>query len=109
MRKRDPVDTSLMARCFAAIFSGVAAGLTYCGWLIFHSRQWGPEQMASVKEFGVWVVLAGAALGFIGGISLTAWLWSQLWDTSNQPLISLRTALILIVLGSIAYGVFRSV
>jgi hypothetical protein len=107
MSKHDPVDTSLMARCFAAIFSGVAAGLTYCGWVIFHSRQWGPEQIASVKEFGIWVVLAGAALGFIGGISLTAWIWSELWDTNRQPLISMRTGVALLVLGSIIYGVFK--
>lgn len=107
MSKLDPVDTSLMARCFAALFSGIAAGLTYCGWLFFHTWQWGPEQLVAFRQFGVWVVLAGAVLGFIGGISLTAWLWSHLWDTSNQPMMSLRTALILIVLGSIAYGVFK--
>jgi hypothetical protein len=29
------------------------------------------------------------------------------WDTRDEPLISLRTALILLVLASIAYAVFR--
>jgi len=98
---------SLFERCFAAVFSGLAAGATYAGWLFFHAGHWGADQMASFKVMGKWAVLGGALLGFLGGISLAAIVWGEVWDTRDEPLISLRTALILLVLASIAYAVFR--
>jgi hypothetical protein len=49
---------SLFERCFAAVFSGLAAGLTYAVWIYFRSGQWGPEQLADLMGIGKWVVLA---------------------------------------------------
>ena len=107
MRNFETDSPSLFERCFAAVFSGLAAGATYATWLIFNTGSWGVEQEAAFKEVGKWIVLAGAALGFLGGISLIAWLWSEVWNTSNQPLFSLRTAFFLLVLVSIAYGISK--
>lgn len=98
---------SLSDRCFAALFSGTAAGATYAVWMFYRSGRWGPEQIAAFKELGVWIVLAGAVLGFLGGLSLAASFWGEAWDTNHQPLISLRTAVTLLVLGAIAYGAYK--
>jgi hypothetical protein len=56
---------------------------------------------------GKWAVLAGAVLGFFGGITLVTSLWGRLWETRNGPLITMETALVLVVLGSIGYWVLR--
>jgi hypothetical protein len=98
---------SLFERCFAALFSGAAAGATYAGWMFYRSGRWGPEQIADFKDLGLWIVQAGAVLGFLGGISLAASFWGDAWDTRDQPFVSLRTAVILIMLGAIAYGVYK--
>jgi hypothetical protein len=45
---------SLFERCFAAVFSGLAAGLTYAVWIYFRSGQWGPEQLADLMGIGKW-------------------------------------------------------
>ena len=103
----DPHSPSFLERCFAAAFSGVAAGATYATWLAFRAGTWSAEQIAAFKDIGKWVVLAGAVIGFVGGISWVAWLWGAIWDTSNQPLISLRAAVALLVIGAIAYGLFK--
>jgi hypothetical protein len=97
---------SLFERCFAAVFSGLAAGLTYAVWIYFRSGQWGPEQLADLMGIGKWVVLAGAVLGFFGGISLVTRLWGHLWETQNESLISLRTAIVLLGLAAVGYWVF---
>lgn len=107
MKRFDTPGPSLFERCFAALFSGAAAGGTYAAWLFYRSGQWGAEQVASFKELGMWIALAGAVLGFLGGLSLAAAFWGDAWDTRDQPLISLRTAIVLLVLGSIAYGLYQ--
>lgn len=98
---------TLLERCFAAIFSGFAAGATYATWLFFHTGIWGSNQLTAFKETGKWVVLAGALFGFFGGISLVVRLWSTVWEPSQVPFFSLRTATILLVLASIAFGVYK--
>ena len=90
-------------RCFAALFSAIAAGITYAVWVFFHAGQWGPEQIQDFKELGKWIVLAGGILGFAGGLSLVGGLWATIWETRNQALISLPTALVLIVLFALVY------
>jgi len=107
MRNLDNDHPTLSERCFAAVFSGLAAGITYAVWLLLHGGRWGAEQVEALKEIGQWVVLAGAVVGFLGGISWVASLWGGIWDRSSQPIVSLRTAVVLLVLGSIAYGVFK--
>jgi hypothetical protein len=107
MNKFESDSPSLFERCFAAIFSGLAAGITYAVWLFFHSGRWGVEQLAALKDIGKWAMLAGALLGFFGGISLVASLWGQVWETQNHSLISLRTAAVLLCLVAIGYGVFK--
>lgn len=99
---------TLFERCFAAVFSGMAAGITYAVFMYFRWGQWGAEQMDAVKDMGKWAVLGGAVLGFLGGISWVTWLWGQVWETRNDNLISLRTALVLLCLGGIAYGIVKS-
>ena len=76
---------TLFERFFAALFSAIAAGVTYALWVFFHSGRWGAEQIQALQSMGKWVVLAGG----------------------NQPLLSLRTFFTLLVLASIAYGVYR--
>ncbi len=98
---------SLFERCFAAVFSGAAAGATYTVWLLYHGGQWGAAQMASLRSIGVWVVLAGAALGFVFGISLVTRLWGGLWETNDEPSLSWRTVLMLLVLGAVVYAAFK--
>lgn len=107
MRDFDNGKPSLFERCFAAAFSGLAAAASYATWLFFHTGTWGAEQATAFKGMGTWIVLAAAVLGFVGGISLVAWLWGEVWDTSSQPLFSLRTALVLLALTAMAYGLFR--
>lgn len=102
-----PEKTTLFERFFAALFSAIAAGVTYAFWVFFHSGRWGPEQMQALQSIGKWIVLAGAVLGFVGGISRVVQLWALLWDTTHQPLISLRTFLTLLVLASIGYGAYQ--
>ena len=109
MRNFESDNPSLFERCFAAVFSGAAAGATYGTWLFFHTGTWSGEPVEAFKDIGKWVVLAGAAVGFLGGISLVAWLWGAIWDTSSQPLFSLRTAVVLLVLGAIAFGIFKQI
>jgi hypothetical protein len=109
MRNLETDNPSLFERCFAAAFSGMAAGATYATWLFFHTGTWGPEQVEAFKDIGKWVTLAGAVVGFLGGISLVAWLWGEIWDTSSQPLFSLRTAVVLLILAAIAYGIFKHI
>ncbi len=99
---------TLFERCFAAVFSGMAAGITYAVFMYFRWGQWSAEQMDAVKDMGKWAVLGGAVLGFLGGISMVTWLWGQVWETRNDNLISLRTALVLLCLGGIAYGMLKS-
>lgn len=98
---------TLFERCFAAFFSACAAGLTFAVWVYFHSGQVSAEQFVEFEQIGKWAVLAGAALGFLGGISAVTTVWSHLWETRSQPLISLRTALLLIAIAAIAYGVLK--
>lgn len=107
MRDSETDRPSLFERCFAAVFSGLAAGATYATWLFFHSGTWNAEQISAFKEIGTWIVLAGALLGFLGGVTLVTSLWGQVWDTTNQPLISLHTAAVLLVLAAISYGLFK--
>lgn len=97
---------TLSERFFAAIFSGFAAGVTYAVWVFFNAYRWGTEQIQALQSMGTWIVLAGGVLGFAGGISLVAQLWAHIWDTTNQPLLSLRTFVTLLVLASIAYGIY---
>jgi len=97
---------SLFERCFAAVFSGMAAGITYAIWVFYHSGSWGAEQIAEFKGIGIWVVLGGAVLGFLGGISLVTWLWGEIWETRTEALISMRTAIVLLCLVSIGYWLF---
>ena len=106
MRNYGTDNPSLFERCFAAVFSGMAAGATYATWLFFHTGTWGAEQVEAFTGIGKWVVLAGAVVGFLSGISLVAWLWGEIWDTTSQPLFSLRIAVVLLVLVAIAYGIF---
>jgi hypothetical protein len=103
----DPEKPTLFERFFAALFSAIAAGVTYAVWVFFNSGRWGPEQMQALQGIGKWIVLAGGVLGFVGGISRVIQLWAHLWDTTHQPLISLRTFLTLLVLASIGYGVYK--
>lgn len=109
MRNFETDNPSLFERCFAAVFSGVAAGATYATWLFFHTGAWGAEQTEAFNDIGKWVALAGAVLGFLSGISLVAWLWGAIWELSSQPLFSLRTAVLLLVLVAIAYGIFKHI
>ncbi|WP_157281267.1 hypothetical protein [Methyloversatilis universalis] len=106
MRNFETDNPSIFERCFAAAFSGVAAGATYATLLFFHTGTWGAEQVEAFKDIGKWIVLAGAVVGFLGGISLVVWIWGEIWDTSSQPLFSLRTAVALLALSAIAYGIF---
>lgn len=107
MRNPDADSPTLFERVFAALFSGMAAGITYAVWVFFHSDQLGSDQLAAARDMGIWVVLAGAVLGFVGGISLVTSLWGRLWETRSGPLITMETALLLVVLGSIAYWVLK--
>ncbi|MDA7418005.1 hypothetical protein PGB34_16700 [Xenophilus arseniciresistens] len=107
MSKFETDSPSLFERCFAAVFSGLAAGVTYALWLFFHSGQWGAEQLAAVKDIGKWIVLAGTVLGFFGGISLVARLWGHVWESQSEPRISMRTALVLLALVAVGYWVLK--
>jgi len=107
MRNAESDTPSLFERCFAAMFSGMAAGITYAVWAFFRAGHWGVEEIAGAKDMGKWAVLAGAVLGFFGGITLVTSLWGRLWETRNGPLITMETALVLVVLGSIGYWVLR--
>ncbi len=98
---------TLFERCFAAVFSGMAAGITYAVVMFFRWGKWGTEQMDAVKDMGKWAVLGGAVLVFLGGISLVTWLRGQVWEARNDSLISLRTALFLLCLSGIACGLFN--
>lgn len=75
--------------------------------MFYRSGRWGPDQIADFKQLGTWIMLAGAVLGFLGGISLVASFWGDAWDTRDQPLVSLKTAVVLLVLAGIGYGLFK--
>ena len=109
VKHSDPEKPTLFERFFAAFFSAIAAGVTYAVWVFFNSGRWGTEQLQTLQDIGKWVVLAGGVLGFLGGISLVAQLWAHIWDTTNQPLMSLRTFFTVLVLASIAYGIYKLV
>ena len=109
MSKFETDSPSLLERCFAAVFSGLAAGITYAVVLFFEAGAWNADQLSALKDMGKWVVLAGAALGFFGGISLVSWLWGHVWGTRSEALISMQTAIVLLVLAGIGYGVYKMI
>lgn len=109
MSRFETDNPSLLERCFAAVFSGLAAGITYAVVLFFEADAWDADQLATLQETGIWVCLMGAVLGFFGGISLAAWLWGHVWGTRNEALISMQTAIVLLVLAGIGYGVYKMI
>ena len=107
MSNFDSGNPSFSERFIAAIFSGAAAGITYVVCVTFYAGRWDTAQWLAYKDIGQWVVLAGAILGFLGGISLVAWLWGVVWETHNDSLISPFTAVVLLVLVAIGYGFLK--
>jgi hypothetical protein len=94
----EPDGSTLFSRVPAALVGAIAGAVTYLIWVLFEAKRWGQSASFEFSGLGKWFVLAGAALGFFGGLSFAVELWSNSWQSLRDESASLATAVLVLIL-----------
>jgi len=94
----EPDSSSLLSRIAAALVGAVAGAVTYLLWVFFEANRWGQSASLEFSGLGKWFVLAGAALGFFGGLAFAAELWSNSWQSLRDESASFAMVVLLLLI-----------